>query len=349
VTNERAKALFNDFAIECEAEPNWIEGGQKPDFFCTGRDVFWCEIKTLSSTNDDQSLFDAHKELRIRAEKISLPGKAFAWVGGKFDHRDAKAFMYLLERALKRFGDSDSPDKLVVIVPDDPIQGEFVRFSVSTKDCAKVEIHSCVSSTGRYEHPHDILPEPYDQKTRLQFSFGEEMEVFARNALALRDNFRVAAEVSPDDRPFRFIATAPTGLAKKSRNPERIREAVAEANNQFKNAVKYREVPCLLMIFHDGLDVPDERIIISALYGDLKYSFSPERFEDGKLIVDRNGAWNPHKNRTTSALMYVRNGAPPLVIHNHWAERPFPPGIFLCKEIVPLDDGTFQEIENSPS
>lgn len=348
MTNERAKTLFNEFAVECEAEPDWIEDGQKPDFFCSRPAEFWCEIKTLGSTNDDQSLFNAHEELRRRAEKILLPGKAFAWVGGKFDHRDARAFMFMIERAVKRLTDSDAPDRLVVIVPDDPIHSEFVRFTVSTEDYVRVEIHSCVSRTGRYEHPHGILPEPYDQKTRLQFSSGKEEEFFARDVLTLTDNFRGAAEVSRDERPFRFIATAPTGLAKKSRNPERIREAVAEANSQFKNAIKYREAPCLLTIFHDGLDVPEERMIVSALYGDLKYSFSPERFEDGKLIVDRNGAWNPHKNRTTSAVMYVRNGGSPVVIHNYWADRPFPRGIFRCKEIVPLDDGTFQDIENQP-
>jgi hypothetical protein len=72
----------------------------------------------------------------------------------------------------------------------------------------------------------------------------------------------------------------PTGGAQKLDNSGRIRDTVGEANDQFKNAINYKKAPCLLMIFHEGLDVPDDTIIKSALYGDLKYQFpkgSPEK------------------------------------------------------------------------
>jgi hypothetical protein len=51
----------------------------------------------------------------------------------------------------------------------------------------------------------------------------------------------------------------PTGGAQKLDNSGRIRDTVGEANDQFKNAINYKKAPCLLMIFHEGLDVPDER------------------------------------------------------------------------------------------
>jgi hypothetical protein len=167
------------------------------------------------------------------------------------------------------------------------------------------------------------------------------------DVLALADTFRVATVAWSNDKPFSFIATAPQGVAKRSRTPERIRDAVAEANSQFKNAIKYKEAPCLLTIFHDAVDVPEEIIITSALYGDLKCAFSPERAEDGKLILDSNGAWNPNKNRTTSAVMYIRNDSKPLIVLNYWANRRFPRCMFSSKEIVLLDDGTFQQIDSS--
>jgi hypothetical protein len=91
------------------------------------------------------------------------------------------------------------------------------------------------------------------------------------------------------------------------------------------------------------LDVPDDAIIKSALYGDLKFSFPRGNPGGGKLILDKDGAWHPEKNRTTSAVLYVRNDGEPLIVHNYWAERPFPHGLFACKEISAQPDGTFRE------
>ena len=113
---------------------------------------------------------------------------------------------------------------------------------------------------------------------------------------------------------FEFIGTATAGGAKRLKNSERIRQAAAEGNSQFKNAFKFANAPCLLMIFHDGIDVPEEEIIQSAVYGDLKYSFPEGRFGEGKLVLSGNGAWGPDKKRTTSALLYIRNGGEPLLI-----------------------------------
>ena len=110
-----------------------------------------------------------------------------------------------------------------------------------------------------------------------------------------------------------------TGGARRLDNPARIRDAVGEANDQFKNAIKYKAAPCVVMIFQDGLDVPDYMIFKSALYGNLKYQLPKGNPEKGKLILDQDGAWNSTKNRTTSAVMYVRNSAAPLIIHNYWA------------------------------
>ena len=46
--------------------------------------------------------------------------------------------------------------------------------------------------------------------------------------------------------------------------------------------------------------------------------------------------------------MYVRNSGEPLIIHNHSADRPLPAGLFSCREIAVLPDGTFDEV-NFPS
>jgi hypothetical protein len=127
-----------------------------------------------------------------------------------------------------------------------------------------------------------------------------------------------------------------------------VRRTVSDANDQLKNAIRYRPAPALVLIFQDGLDVPDEEIIKSGLYGNLQYHFAPGNPGAGRLILNRDGAWNPGKNRTTSAVMYVRNNGPPLVIHNYWAERPLRAGLFACKEALVLPDETFDEADFSP-
>jgi hypothetical protein len=121
-----------------------------------------------------------------------------------------------------------------------------------------------------------MFPEPFAQTMRLRFSpNGDEKDFSAHQVMTRRDEFRVAIVTEPHDEPFDLILAMPTGGARRLNNPERIREAVADANNQLKNALQYKVAPCLLMVVHDGLDVPDEVIIKSALYGNLKYNIPP--------------------------------------------------------------------------
>jgi hypothetical protein len=344
VTNARAEALLDKQGIKYEREPDWIEKGQKPDFYCRGRSNFWCEVKTLVRLPDDEDRNRALTELRNRTAGIPSSGYGIAYIRSALSPRDAKAAANLLKRAVPRLEASDAPQMAVAMIPGDAKRDSFVRFSITTEDQGTVEFHSCESLSGKYGVPRDMLPKPQDQIIELQFSSGSEKEVSAEDVIKVGEDFRVAVAVHPDNTPFEVIAVMPTGGAKKLDNPGRIREAVSEANDQFKNAIHYKTGPCLLMIFQDGLDVPDDLIIKSALYGNLKYEFSKGHPEKGKLILDQDGAWNSTKNRTTSAVMYVRNSGEPLIIHNYSADRPLPAGLFSCREIAVVSDGTFDEV-----
>jgi len=344
VTNARAEALFDKQRIRYEREPSWIEKGQKPDFYCHGRPNFWCEVKTLEPLPDSKQLEAALADLRSRTFNISEPGFGIAYIGFGFDHREAKAVTHLVRRAVQRFQDPDAPEVAIALIPNDPNRREFVRFSFATKDHAKVEVHSSASLSGMYGTIGTMRPDPDDQMTGLQFSSGREKQLSAANVVKAAEDFRVAVVTYPDDTPFEVVMAMPTGPAQKLDNPGRIRETVGQANDQFKNAINYKEAPRLLMIFQDGLDVPDDTIIKSALYGNLKYEFPKGHPKKGRLIVDQDGTWNSTKNRTTSAVMYVRNLGEPVVIHNYWADRPLPAGIFSCREIAVLPNGTFEQV-----
>jgi hypothetical protein len=348
VTDTRAVKLLDKLGIEYEREPDWITEGRKPDFYCSTRPKFWCEVKTLGELEDQRILGDALNELNNRASGIALPGQGIAHVSGRLSHQDAKVVMRLVKRAVARLADSDAPEIAVALIPKDPNRSEFVRFSISTKDHAKVEFHSCMSRTGKYETPNGMVPEPYDQMTRLRFSSGNESSIPAREVVKWSDDFSVAIVIYPDDDPFKVLTAMLTGAARRLKNPERIRGDVSDANEQLKNGIKYKSAPGLLLIYHDGLDVPDDMIIKSGLYGNLKYTAPKRSPSKGKLILDGDGAWNREKNRTTSAVAYIRNDGVPLLIHNYWAYRALRAGVLRCREVAALPNGTFDEVDFSP-
>lgn len=144
---------------------------------------------------------------------------------------------------------------------------------------------------------------------------------------------------------FSLVSAGSALPAKRLKNAERIRAILSNANDQLKNGRRYEDAPCLLTVFHDGLDVPDNAIIMSALYGNLKFAFAKVRPNEGELVFDKDGGWTPEKNRTTSADLYIRNGGEPPIVHNYWAQRPFPTGLFGCREVSLQPNGTFQEID----
>jgi hypothetical protein len=274
VTNERATTRLATAGIAYESEPDWIEEGRRADFYCSGAAEFWCEVKTLEPLEDTKQLGKALAKLRQRTASISLPGQGVAYLKGNLSDRDAKIVVALLDRGLRRFAEGDAPERVVALIPNEPDYGKFVRFSFSTSEYQSVEFHSCVSRTEKYGTPNSMFPEPFTQAMRLRLSpNGDEKDCYAHQVITRRDDFRVAVVAEPDADPFDLVLAMPAGGAKRLNNPERIREAVADANNQLKNALQYKAAPCLLIVFHDGLDVPDEMIIKSALYGNLKYDF----------------------------------------------------------------------------
>src|SRR5882724_5453067 len=123
LTNDRAKARFKAAGITYESEPDWIKGGRKADFHCSGAADFWCEVKTLEPLEDARQLGKALAKLRQRTGNISLTGQGAAYVKGNLSDRDAKTVVALLKRGLRRFADSDAPERIVAQIPDEPDYG----------------------------------------------------------------------------------------------------------------------------------------------------------------------------------------------------------------------------------
>jgi hypothetical protein len=347
VTEPRAKELLDRFGIKYEQEPGWITIGRKPDFYCSEPEECWCEVKTLEPSQESKQLSDALEDLRKRSAGLSGSGMGIAHVSATMSHKDAKMTVQLLKRPLKRLADQDAPDMAVALLPKEADRKQFVRFSLSTRDDKVAEFHSHVSTTGLYALPSGMYPEPDSQVIELKFSSGRTKKAPAHTVLEASDDFRVAIAIHPSEGAFEIVSAMPTGAARRLNNVARIREAVRDANEQVKNANAYKAAPSITLIFQDGLDVPEDTVIKSALYGDLTYVAPKDDPASGSLVLEGDGAWNSTKNRTTSAVMYVRNGGEPMIVHNYWAERPLPAGLFSCKEVTVTENGTFNEVDFS--
>jgi hypothetical protein len=341
----RMRTLLERAGFTCEPEPDWIKEGKKPDFFCSGPLELWCEVKTLAPTTEFTALSDVLEALAIRTKNIGKPGRGMAFVGTEVTSRDLKKVTSLLTRWLGRLTDPDAPNNVVALVPKDPDFSQFARFAISTEDDRRVEVYSYRSTSDTYSLPYAVRPDPDDQTVEMQLSSGAVKSAPAYELIDGEATLRIAVVSWPDKKAFSLISASPSGPARAMTTSERIREAVGEANSQLKNAVAYRDAPSLLAIVHDGADVADDIIVISALYGDLKYQFTPGNPDSGRLFVGDNGAWNRTKNRSTSAVMYVRNRAKPLIVRNLWASRALPNLSLTAKEVNPRQDGSFEETD----
>lgn len=341
MTKGRAEHLLSQNGFHCETGRAWLARGAEPDFFCQGPADMWVEVKTLDIDQKLEKLPEIQADLRRRAKGIAQRGRAYAYVSNDLEAGDIKRVIQLADRELKNATQDRFPaDLLIVMIPNEPNYDRFVRFAIQAEDGRTVKFLSCESKSGKYSYP-SAADLDYHQPVRILVSDGSEVQTRLREITTFDDNFRIALAIMQDDEQFHIDGIMLTGAAEKSRNVDRIREAVNTANSQFKNRCRYRPLPCVLMIYHDFVDVPEDMMIMSALYGDLAYTFPQGRFNDGRLAFTENGIWTPQKNRTTSALGYVRNEAQPLIVYNPWAYRQLPSGLFHTKEVFTKEDGTF--------
>lgn len=343
MSNERAETLLRALGFTLEPEPAWVIG-LNPDFYCSGPLDLWVEVKTLAAEERFERLADAHKQLRKRLGRISSKAQALAWVRPPLQAGDAKAIAALVQREVARldFGANDAEH--LVVVPDQPINGRFVRFVFEMANGKRAIVSAVESKNGKYGWPMVFEPKNYHETIAFKRSDGTCQTVRLREIATLTDNVRVAIELRADENRFNLISTTPVGVAADIGNVERIREAVSEANAQHKNGCRHRDAPSLTVIYHNDLTVADNKVLLAALYGDLAYAFSPGNFQNGELHLTRNGVFRPDKNTTTSAVCYIRNDTSAVYVHNFWAARRLPTNLFCGKHFVPKPDGGFQDI-----
>jgi hypothetical protein len=156
----------------------------------------------------------------------------------------------------------------------------------------------------------------------------------------------LALRIFPDPDDFRVNSVMRAEGATQSTTIDRLRNAIKKAAKQLKRGMTVRPAPGVVFVYHSGVLAAEEREIFSALFGDLQYRFAPGQFENGVLHYGPNGVLNPGQHRSVSALVYFADRSPPMTVHNPWAHKRLPQGVFGGREWIPESDDTFRLIDN---
>lgn len=337
--NDAAKALLCKCGFHCEPEPEWVDG-RTPDFLCRGRFEFWAEVKSLNDP-DQQRLLSKFTRLRERGQTVEADGRVLAVVSDDASDKDFKSALAMVDRVLA--SPTDTEPEEIVAIPRDPDYGRHVRITTSNGDFV---LHSCMSRTGCYGAPlSDAGRFNRDGVVCVRFNDGSEQQVrVGEVGLDKHDNILLALRILTREGPgFAVQSAMGSGLALSPLpHVQKFRNAARDANKQFKNACRHRDLPCLLMIFHDDLLVAEDVTFLSAFYGDHQVTWSRNEPELKSESFGRNGVWSETNNRTTSSACYVRNGAQPILVHNYWAIKPLSEGFLGGVEYRALDDGSLE-------
>lgn len=340
--NDRARKFLERNDFSCEPEPDSVIQGRVPDFFCIGAANLWIEVKALLPTADEEHLFRIFDYLRGNAHKVKGTGRGIAFISSQATEKDAKVGLSLANRALAdpKFKTNNRTFALIPVKPD---YGQTFHFTIREKK-GTAWFLGCRSTRGEYGYPYTIAPDPWRQSIRLTSGDGRR-EAVKLDDFAQEDRYRLALELLRNGKPFTMLAAGRAGGAFYLTNVQRIRDAVSDANSQFKNALDYRMAPTALFIYQTGPLVADDRAILSALFGDLQYTFQPKHFQECELTFGRNASWNLNQHTSTSAITYFPNEGTPVTVHNPWALTALPQKLFAGREWIPLADGKLKLTE----
>lgn len=338
---DKAEAFLKKCGFDCEREPSWVREGQKPDFFCTGKESFWVEVKTLGDIPLDKKRAYLWETLKESESIVLAKGSAYASASEYATAKDIKVALKLAEILLTEWKEREQTWwRAFSLIPFDPIYGKNIKLTFEG-DEGPVIVLSCESETGKYELLSLIEPKSYEEIVSLLNREGQKIRDVPFYELEESGTALISLELYPNAETFQIKSLMVEG-DDKVRNIERIRDSVKKARRQLNNGQKYKEAPSLVLIYQDGTLVSTDILIPAALYGDLTYSFLRGAPEKGDYYYGRNGVFGPDKNRSISAVSLIRNNTMPFTVHNYWAYHLLPVGLLGGREFICNDKGKFE-------
>jgi hypothetical protein len=344
---ELARAMLEQQGFKCCPEPNWIPG-KKPDFFCTGLTDIWVEVKSLAQTPSQRKDFELSSWFHKRSQ-IDRPGarvNVFYAPDANLTEKDVKEAVKRVLDLLKR-GDYTTYQRLVVTVPCDPDYKKDIEFSIRINNQA-ILIISARSMAGRYGYPFigTELRIGAEHLVKVRQA-GLERNATARELGLDGQHLRLAVFVTPwEEHEISFSGSMELETPKIGwPDRERLLRDAQNAAKKFKDALRYRTAPSLILYVSE-YDSPESCVIrigslAAMLYGMPTFVWSPEELENAmpSLIYGKGAFWANNKNRSVSAACYVSHRVPECLFHNPWAKEALPRGLLGCPEYKGLENG----------
>lgn len=280
----------------------------------------WVEVKALDPPATQQLLDFGWTELRRRLTKFEGKCRVYAWIAPSFTTRTAKQVIHVLSRAVNS---AFSPTcVLYVSVPDGEVAEDTVQMEWIGSGGTPVRMIALRSKVAVYNCPPAAEPEDWSSNVRITESTASLRPAF--EVLSLKSAAPVTLRVTPDETGS-VLASIGHAEAREVNTIERLRRVVNDANDQFKNALTYRELPGLLFIYFDYLGGGDYSDLMRACFGDLSVSIDQNTLKVVDTFYGSNGALRPNRNTAVSAIMYRSRHYPTVSLINPWARYPVSP------------------------
>ena len=286
-------------------EPSFVLG-QKPDFLTSVRGRMWVEVKELDPSLSQQLLDLGRRELKHRLAKFSGKCTIDAWLSDGFTDRTAKQVVNLLSREVT--AELQVSRHLYVAVPAGELCAGSIGLEWVNRDGAAVRMVAIRSVSNVYGCPP--AAEPGNWNSDLQLTDGtNRSRVPAFRVLTAQAPSRVTLRIHPDAKG-KGLAMLGTAEAHTVNTVERLRRVIDVANDQLKNAQRYRQLPGVVFVYFDHMGGGDPSDLLRACFGDLAIplTISPDAkhrsITAGEMFYGLNGAFREGHNTAISAVVY---------------------------------------------
>jgi hypothetical protein len=287
IARTRAKIFFESLKLKCEEEPAWIKSGRRPDLYCSGLHEFWAEIKTIEETSEFLNAYQILERLQLRSKHIKRKSQAFAYITEGEVDGSIRFIVKVLENTLKYHNFLKHPILLLVDNFDGIPQDIFEFFYITNKKLVRAVCRGNADKM-KFSVPTGHEPDPWSQIVEIRSIDGTITQRPAREVIKYDNQYTIALSVENWEKEFIILGSMPSGDGMPIRTQSKIRRLLRDSNNQFKNAIKYKNIPCLYFIFDDTIFTDDTGLLVAAgLYGNLKLKYPLERNKPTPLFFFR--------------------------------------------------------------
>lgn len=299
-------------------EPGFVVG-RKPDFLTFGRGRMWVEVKSLDPPLSQEVIGNAISQLRQRFDGLRGSFRVDAWVSSSFDQRAAKMIQRLVQNEI-RAGRAGGAAWYAAVPGEGALAG---RAEIRWTDSRGRTVRMVTLKSAAEVYPYPLEAEPGGLTVDIQVDDGVVNSLPAYQVLSVQNIAPVMIRIE-ERVGGRGIASVGGARAQADTTVDRLRRVIDDANDQLKNAQKFKKVPGLVEVFLDHLVGAGQSDVMRACFGDLSVPIDASSRMAGEAFYGENGILRANKNTAVSAVTCRSRHYGTVSVLNPWAAYPLP-------------------------